>query len=94
MLSLVVAALVIKSLQPLHTLAIEVPDVSVYGYARDDQFEYLATPKGLYRSPRLATSLSARAAHDLGAGETGFTSPKSKRRSNFVSSRMARNAGW
>jgi len=62
MLSLLLAVLVIKSLQPLQTLTIEVPDVSVYGYARDDQFEYLATPKGLYRSPRLATSQPQRIA--------------------------------
>ncbi len=57
MLSLVVAALVIKSLQPLQQLPIDSgTEVPTYGYARDAQFEYLATPQGLYRSPRLATS--------------------------------------
>src|SRR5688572_14555723 len=62
MLSLVLAVLVIKSLQPLQTLTIEVSDVPTYGYARDDQFEYLATPNGLYRAPRLATSAPQRIA--------------------------------
>jgi hypothetical protein len=57
MLSLVVAALVIKSLQPLQQLPIDPgTEVPTYGYARDAQFEYLATPKGLYRSSPLATS--------------------------------------
>lgn len=57
MLSLVVAALVIKSLQPLQQLPIDSgTEVPTYGYARDGQFEYLATPQGLYRAPRLATS--------------------------------------
>src|SRR5688572_1834215 len=62
MLSLVLAVLVIKSLQPLQTLTIEVPDVPAYGYARDDQFEYLATPDGLYRATRLAAATPQRIA--------------------------------
>lgn len=57
MLSLVVAALVIKTLQPLQELRIDAgTEVPTYGYARDAQFEYLATPKGLYRASRIATS--------------------------------------
>lgn len=57
MLSLVIAALVIKSLQPLQQLPIEgTTEVPAYAYARDEQFEYLATPKGLYRAPRLSAS--------------------------------------
>lgn len=57
MLSLVLGLLVIKSLQPLQTLPIDAGlDVPTYAYARDGEFEYLATPRGLYRSPRLATA--------------------------------------
>lgn len=57
MLALLAAALVIKSIQPLQSLPIESGlDVPTYGYARDAAFEYLATPKGLYRSPSLAAT--------------------------------------
>lgn len=57
MLSLVLALLVIKTLQPLQTIPIDAgTDVPSYAYARDAAFEYLATPHGLYRSSRLATS--------------------------------------
>ena len=57
MLPLVLAVLVIKSLQPLQELPIEAgSDVPAYSYARDELFEYLATPDGLYRSSRLATT--------------------------------------
>jgi hypothetical protein len=57
MLSLIAAALVIKTLQPLQQLTIDAgTEVPTYGYARDAQFEYLATPQGLYRAPRLATA--------------------------------------
>ena len=57
MLSIVVAALVIKSLQPIRQMPVDAgTEVPTYGYARDAEFEYLATPRGLYRSPRLATA--------------------------------------
>lgn len=53
---IVVAALVIESLQPVRTL--DVPrypqDFGVFTYARDAQHEYLGTPRGLYRSDRIA----------------------------------------
>src|SRR5688500_7542115 len=62
MLSLLLAVLVIKSLQPLHTITVEVPDPPTYAYAADDQFEYLPTPNGLYRAPRRATSTPHRIA--------------------------------
>ena len=62
MLSLLLAVLVIKSLQPLQTARIEVAEVPTYDYARDAQYEYLATPDGLYRSTRLATSPPQRVA--------------------------------
>jgi photosystem II stability/assembly factor-like uncharacterized protein len=57
MLSLLAAALVIKSLQPLQELPLpdEKDHIRVASYARDDSFEYLGTPDGLYRAPRLAT---------------------------------------
>jgi hypothetical protein len=67
MLSLLAAVLVIKSLQPLQSMTVSVPDPPTYAYAADDQFEYLAAPNGLYRSPRLATSPWQRIAF---AGET------------------------
>lgn len=54
---LLAAALVIESLQPLRTL--EVPrheqGFGVFTYARDGQHEYLGTPRGLYRTDRIAT---------------------------------------
>lgn len=57
MLSLILAVLVIKSLQPLRQLPIDSGTfIASYDYARDDEFEYLATPNGLYRAPRLAAS--------------------------------------
>ena len=62
MLSLLAAVLVIKTLQPLETLPIEVSEVPTYCYARDGQYEYLATPNGLYRAARLATSAPERIA--------------------------------
>lgn len=63
MLSLVLAALVIRSLHPLQTLTIDAgTNVPSYSYARDAEFEYLGTPNGLYRSPRLATTLPERIA--------------------------------
>ena len=57
MLSLIVAALVIESLQPVRQVPVDAgTEVPAYGYARDAEFEYLATPRGLYRAPRLATA--------------------------------------
>lgn len=56
MLPLILGLLVIRSLQPLQSIPIDAgTNVPAYGYARDAEFEYLATPDGLYRSPRLAT---------------------------------------
>jgi hypothetical protein len=57
MQSLVVAALVINSLQPLQVLPVPSGGESyrVAPYARDASFEYLGTSDGLYRAPRLAT---------------------------------------
>ncbi|HYR27427.1 MAG TPA: hypothetical protein VEU30_03125, partial [Thermoanaerobaculia bacterium] len=55
----------IKSLQPLHELPVDAgTNVPTYMYARDAQFEYLATPNGLYRAPRLATSVPQRIAFE------------------------------
>ena len=58
MLSLLAAVLVVKSIQPMQSLPIPMgTDVPAYGYTRETQFdyEYLATPNGVYRSRRLAT---------------------------------------
>ncbi|HEX2121052.1 MAG TPA: hypothetical protein VHL59_05350 [Thermoanaerobaculia bacterium] len=49
-------ATVIRSLQPLHELAMETDNsFAAIAYARDDRYEYLATPAGLYRATRLAS---------------------------------------
>ena len=56
---IVVAALVIQSLQPLRTMTV-VPHqdgIGHFGYARDAQYEYLSTPRGLYRARRVATDV-------------------------------------
>ncbi|HEX8252762.1 MAG TPA: hypothetical protein VF846_06425, partial [Thermoanaerobaculia bacterium] len=45
------ASVVIESLQPRHTFELAERKV---GYARDTQYEYLATSNGLYRAQRLA----------------------------------------
>ncbi|HET8775769.1 MAG TPA: hypothetical protein VFP80_18370 [Thermoanaerobaculia bacterium] len=61
---LLAAALVIESLQPLR--ALEVPPHAhvrgVFTYARDAQYEYLGTPRGLHRAGRLATGTLERIA--------------------------------
>ena len=54
MLSLAVAALVLKTLQQV-PVPPEQDHIRVTPYARDAEFEYLGTPDGLYRAPRLAT---------------------------------------
>jgi hypothetical protein len=53
----VVAALVIQSLQPLRTLPVVPHENGIvhFAYARDSQFEYLSTPRGLYRAPSLVS---------------------------------------
>lgn len=64
MQSLLAAVLVIKSLQPVQEVPL--PDekdfIRVASYARDASFEYLGTPVGLYRAPRLATGTAERIA--------------------------------
>ena len=90
MLSLLAAALVIKSLQPLQELPLpdERDHVRVASYARDGSFEYLGTPDGLYRAPRTATGTPEKIAF---AGEivtalavNGNTLYVAKGRSNYA----------
>ncbi len=61
---LVVAALVIESLQPLRTLEVPPHEQArgVFTYARDAQHEYLGTPRGLHRAERIATGTLERIA--------------------------------
>ena len=53
---LVLAALVVTSLRPIRELPVAAEtDTPLVAYARDAEYEYLGTPDGLYRSPRIAT---------------------------------------
>lgn len=54
---LLAAALVIESLQPLRTLEVPVYayERGIFTYARDAQYEYLGTQRGLHRAERIAT---------------------------------------
>jgi hypothetical protein len=52
-------AVVIKSLQPVREIPFSLTDSVVFerlAYARDAAFDYLGTPEGLHRVPRLASS--------------------------------------
>src|SRR5687768_9626896 len=59
MFSIVVAALVLESLQPVRTLHVSRHEqgLGVFTYARDAQHEYLGTPRGLYRTDRIAMGM-------------------------------------
>ena len=51
------AAWTVRSLQHVRELAIETEiDTPQASYARDDQFEFLGTPNGLYRATRIANA--------------------------------------
>ncbi|HUP61119.1 MAG TPA: hypothetical protein VNA69_11935 [Thermoanaerobaculia bacterium] len=57
MLSLILAATVVTSLHPLREIAMDAgTNIPQLAYARDDRFEYLGTPRGLYRSERIASA--------------------------------------
>ena len=57
MLSLLLAATLVTSIQPLRDLPIGPgTDTPQLAYARDDRFEYLGTPNGLYRADRIANT--------------------------------------
>lgn len=73
-----ILSLVITSVEPLQEIRIDSATVvPTYGYARDAQYEYLATPQGLYRAPRLASStpeligFGGEAVHAVGVSDSG-----------------------
>lgn len=55
MFAVLIAVLSLQPLQPIRNITtIDSPESSQVAYARDDQYEYLALPDGLYRSTKLA----------------------------------------
>lgn len=88
----VIAAVVINSLQPVRTLTIEPHERGVvhYSYARDGQYEYLGTPRGLYRAPRIATSTLER----IGFADTPISTLATEGETLYVGVGLTNYATW